>query len=243
MNKALALSVTTLSVLLLMTVTLVQVGQIPSALAHHRDGHTGGPPGGGGGGGPISSTIELIQCDSGDAAKWNKETVTYAIDNRAGLSSSVINAVHTGVQEWNTVEALNIGVDVPYTLVRNDALLGDGDPDTPDVTILVFNKITPGYILGASFVSCPDTSTGIVPHEIWLGVKGLKTNGVKNLAAHEMGHSIGLGHTTNNNDDLMGPSLDSSERSSLTCPSNLDVGALSATGTSHTESDWQKLLC
>jgi len=237
MNKAIALSVTTLSVLLLMTVTLVQVGQIPSALAHHSAGHTGGPPDGGGGGGPISSTIELIQCESGGAAKWNKETVTYAIDNRAGLSSTVINAVNTGIQEWNTVDTSGLSVDVPYTLVRDD------DANTPDVTILVFNKITPGYILGASFVTCPDAATGIIPHEIWLGVKGLKTNGVKNLAAHEMGHSIGLGHTTNNDNDLMGPSLDSSERSNLTCPSDLDVGALSASGTSYTDSDWQILLC
>ncbi len=239
MNKALALSVTTLAVFFLMTGTLTQV---PTALAHHRDGHTGGP-GGGGGGGPISSTIELIQCGNGGAAKWFDTTVTYAIDNRAGLSSTVINAINTGIQEWNTVETLNAGVIVPYTLVRDDTLLSDADPNTPDVTILVFNKITPGYILGASFVTCPDNATGIVPHEIWLGVKGLKTNGVKNLAAHEMGHSIGLGHTTNNNNDLMGPSLDSSERSSLTCPSNLDVGALSVSGTSHMESNWQILLC
>ncbi|MGH9878916.1 MAG: matrixin family metalloprotease, partial [Nitrososphaerales archaeon] len=228
MNKALAFSVTTLSVLLLMTGTLTQV---PTALAHHRDGHTAGP-GGGGGGGPLSSTIDLIQCGGGGTAKWIDTTVTYAIDNQAGLSSTVINAVNTGVQEWNTVGTLNADVVVPYTLVRDDALLTDADPNTPDVTILVFNKITPGYILGASFVSCPDTATGIVSHEIWLGVKGLKTNGVKNLAAHEMGHSIGLGHTTNNNNDLMGPSLDSSERSNLTCPSDLDVGALSASGTS-----------
>ena len=45
------------------------------------------------------------------------------------------------------------------------------------------------------------TDAGIVPHEIWLGVKGLKTNGVNNLAAHEMGHSIGLGDTIDNNDE------------------------------------------
>ena len=242
MNKALAFSVTTLAVFFLMTGTLTQ---IPTALAHHRDGHTTGP-GGGGGGGPISSTIELIQCDNegGGAAKWIDPTVTYAIDNRAGLSSTVINAVNAGVQEWNTVGTLN-GVVVPYTLVRDDTLLSDADPNTPDVTISVFNKITPGYILGASFVTCPNTTTGIVPHEIWLGVKGLKTNGVKNLAAHEMGHSIGLGHTTNNNNDLMGPSLDSTERSNLTCPSDLDVGALSLSesGTSYTDPDWHILLC
>ena len=76
-----------------------------------------------------------------------------------------------------------------------------------------------------------------------VGVKGLKTGGVKNLAAHEMGHSIGLGHTIDKNEDLMGPSLDASERKNLTCPSNLDKDALKASGADHTVSDWQLLVC
>ena len=206
---------------LVLLLPLTQVAAAPMLVNTHKPQHGGGSTTGG------AANIDLVQCDAGGAAKWKDPAVSYKIDNVAGVTADVINAIDKGVQEWN-----NIGG--PYTLTRDDSA------PNPDVTIKVFFKITPGYILGASFVTCPDTSTGIIPHEIWLGVKGLKLNGVQTLAAHEAGHSVGLGHA-DKNADLMGPSLDSTERRNVTCPSNLDKGALSATGTYYSVTEWQLL--
>jgi hypothetical protein len=51
-----------------------------------------------------------------------------------------------------------------------------------------------------------------------------------------------LGHA-DKNADLMGPSLDSTERKNLTCPSNLDLKGLTEAGTSASVDNWQLLSC
>jgi len=78
--------------------------------------------------------------------------------------------------------------------------------------------------------------------DISLGVKGLSSNGVQNLAAHEVGHGLGLLHADLNK-DLMGPSLDAKERKNATCPSNLDIGGIAATVNPYTVAVWQELGC
>ena len=193
---------------------------------------------GGGNGDDLDGTIDLIVCDDNTSiAKWRdgavlQSVVTYNITgNFPGLKNNVVPAVQTGVKEWE----ITAGADPvsPYDLVR---VVGNAD-----VSIRLVKTIAPGTILGFADVDCPGPS-GIQGVEIVLGIKGLKVNGIKNLAAHEFGHALGDGHS-DRNDDLMGPSLDHTERKNLLCVSNLDIEALEQEATTYAVTDWAKLNC
>jgi len=202
---------------------------------------------GGGNGDDEDPTIELIVCDDGSSiAKWRttnpadsdglQNQITYKIVDVAGVSNSVIADVRAGVEEWNAVDANDNSVlDSPYELVEVTS-------GAADITIELFFKIVPGFILGAADVDCADEN-GITSVSISLGIKGLKSNGIQNLAAHEVGHGIGLGHTINVNNDLMSPSLDAKERKNQICPSNLDVDALDAETSTHFVTVYTQLTC
>jgi hypothetical protein len=200
----------------------------------NKDGGEDPPPD------PPSSdaTIELIDCDgNGDADKWGSD-ITYRVINRSGEKQSTIDAVITGVEEWNAIKGQNIP-DSPYSL--NQVAASD---NTAEITIEVFKKITPGYILGFAQVCDPSNGLRVGQKvDISLGIKGLSIDGIKNLAAHEVGHGLGLGHTLDNNDDLMAPSLDAKERKNLICPSNLNVEAFSETSLTYMVIDWETLIC
>ena len=215
------------------------------AFAHHKPGHGGGPPNGGEE--PPeeppadSATIELVDCDGdkkGD--KWSKGEITYRVINRSGEKQATIQAVIDGVEEWDVVKG-QTKPDSPYSLKKVD-----DEDESAQITIKVFKKIIPGFILGFAQV-CPDDDNPEIAIgqkvNISLGIKGLSTNGVKNLGAHEVGHALGLGHTINFDIDLMASSLDAKERKKLICPSNLNIQALTESGLTYTVKSWDELTC
>ena len=109
----------------------------------------------------VSGSIPLLSCNS-VAASWRHTTVTIRIDNVAGLSSSQVAAVSNAVKEWSI--ALVNGGFTAYTL----STVSSGGAD---VVIQLYYKITPGYILGATSITCSGTS--LIGASIQLGLKGL----------------------------------------------------------------------
>jgi matrixin len=162
-----------------------------------------------------SRSIDLITCDNGDIAKWNKSTLKYFIDNSANAKPAVVDAIRNGVEEWN-----NIGQS-EYTLSETTT------KSKADVTINTVLRISPRFVLGATDVSCASDVRGIMHATMFVRTKGLSPTIIQNIAAHETGHALGLGHSELNQ-DLMFPSFDRQEVVNLVCPSNLDAGGLSA---------------
>jgi len=183
-----------------------------------------------------SASIDLIHCNDGEIATWNTTNtnqVTFQIVDVSGVGNDVIEEVRAGVLEWNIAQ----GVQEVYDLVG----VGGG----ADITIELFFKIVPGNILGAAGVSCLNGGDGIQSASIILGVKGLNSIGVQNVAAHEVGHTLGLGHSDKKG-DLMDPRFERKEEGKrLVCPSNLDVEGLTAISDPYSipGPEWAELNC
>jgi hypothetical protein len=162
-----------------------------------------------------SSSIDLITCNNGDIAKWNKSTLKYFIENSANAKSSVIDAIRKGVEEWNDVGQSK------YTLSETTT------KSKADITINTVLRISPRFVLGATDVNCSSDVKGITHVTMFVRTKGLSLTIIQNIAAHETGHALGLDHSKSSQ-DLMSPSFDRQETRNLVCPSNLDVGGLTA---------------
>ncbi len=179
------------------------------------------------------ATIDLINCDDVAIATWDTtltNVVTFQIENVSGVGINVVQDVRDGVLEWNNVQG-----------VYNLAEVGGG----ADITIQLFFKIVPGSILVAAGVNCSNGEAGIQSASIILGVKGLNSLALTNVAAHEIGHALGLGHSDKKG-DLMDPRFERKEEGKrLVCPSNLDVEGLTANEDPYSipSAGWAELDC
>jgi hypothetical protein len=164
---------------------------------------------------PNTATIELQKCDDGAAATWKKTSLTFSIRSASGINLNTVNAVRTGVLEWNRVGA-------PYKLTETN---GAADISIEVVPVIGLTR------LGGANVTCSTGAAGIQSVDVKIGVSTLTPVSIQNITAHETGHALGLGHAKVGGlrSDLMAENF-----SVLTgllkpaCPSSLDVAALKA---------------
>jgi len=165
----------------------------------HKDKHN---PGGGGPGGPPaeSSCFAFLAKD----AKW-KTVESYAVDptNNAGLSESFVTMnILANILKWESESGANIlgdedslvvvdGVDMISPDGKNEVLFADIDSEGA-IAITVVWGIFRGKPSNRELVEW-DQAYDDVDFE-WSSSGEAGKMDFENIAAHEIGHSVGMGH-------------------------------------------------
>jgi hypothetical protein len=178
--------------------------------------------------------IILYQCNNEMNAHWLdedgtlKDTITYKIIvTKPSILESQIDIVREGIERWDgfvyNIEEVsaNEDADIEVTLFIGAQSFGRG---------------------GVFTYSPDDTRCTVYSGFIYMGMERTlasqsDTTALENLAMHEMGHALGLGHTNYEQDIMF------TRRAGEYCPSNLNIDGLTAEESRYSVEDWEELNC
>jgi len=168
---------------------------------HHRAGHNGGPPGGGGGGDSGGSTC-FAHLAKG--AKWKSlESWMVNPSNTEGLDSSfVFSNLGADIQKWEDASSTDIlgdGSTTGDTLVA-DTISPDGKNEVYFGDVSSSGAIAVTIVWGI-FRGKPSQRELVEWDQVydqvdfdWSSSGEAGKMDFENIAQHELGHSVGMGH-------------------------------------------------